>query len=81
MNTEILNTFLFYNMLINIILLTLFSILMMLLKNVVPKQHAKLFNLKEEIVMPMIYGYLGAYKIFVIVFAIVPYIAFKIAIG
>jgi len=54
---------------------------MMLLKNVVAKQHAKLFNLKEEIVMPMIYGYLGAYKIFVIIFALVPYIAFKIAVA
>ena len=81
MDTSTISTFLFYNMLINIILLTLGSIIIMLLKNVVAKQHAKLFNLKEEIVMPMIYGYLGAYKIFVIIFALVPYIAFKIAIG
>jgi hypothetical protein len=53
----------------------------MSLKNRIVKLHAKLFNIKEEVVMPMFYGFLGAYKIFVIVFAIVPYIAFKLAVG
>lgn len=81
MNTEIIGKFLLNNMLINIVLLALSSVMIMFMKNFVVKQHSKLFGLKEEAIMPIIYSYLGMYKLLTIVFAIVPYIAFSIAVN
>ncbi|MDA3800454.1 MAG: hypothetical protein PF692_15445 [Kiritimatiellae bacterium] len=81
MNTEIIGKFLLNNMLINIVLLSLSSVMMMFMKNFVVKQHSKLFGLKEEVIMPIIYSYLGMYKLLTIVFAIVPYIAFSMAVN
>ncbi len=63
---------------INVAVLTLSSVLIMLLKNVMCRTHAKLFGITEASVAMAGYCYLGAYKILVLVFNIVPYIALSI---
>jgi len=63
---------------INVAALTLTSVLIMLLKDVMCRMHAKLFGIPEQTVATAAYAYLGAYKILVLVFNIVPYIALEI---
>jgi hypothetical protein len=63
---------------INVVLLTLSSVLIMLLKNVMCRMHAKLFGIPEQSVAVAAYAYMGIYKVFVLVFSIVPYIALSI---
>ena len=63
---------------INVVALTLTSVLIMLLKNVMCRMHAKLFGIPEQSVATAAYAYLGGYKILVLVLNIVPYIALVI---
>ena len=60
---------------INIGLLALSAMLIMILKNLVCKMHAKLFGISQDTVGIIAYGYLGVFKVFVIVFNIVPYLS------
>ena len=60
---------------INVGLLVFSSFSIMLLRNILCKMHAKLFGIEEDQVAVVAYGYLGMFKILVIVFNIVPYIA------
>ena len=63
---------------IDIGVLILSFILIMALKNVMCKMHGKMFGLKDDQVGMVAYGYLGMFKILVIVFNIVPYIALQL---
>lgn len=63
---------------INIGIFLVSSILIMLLKNIVKKMHAKLFGIEMKEVLVTIYAYLGLYKIMIIVFNLVPYAALLI---
>ncbi len=63
---------------INIGIFLVSSILLMLLKNIVKKMHAKLFGIEMKEVLVAIYAYLGLYKIMIIVFNLVPYAALLI---
>ena len=60
---------------INIGLLVLSSVLVMVLKNFICTMHGKLFGIKEDNVATVVYGYLGMFKVLVIVFNLVPYIS------
>lgn len=60
---------------INVGVLVLSTVSIVLLKNVMAKYHSKLFGIKEEHVSLMAYGYLGMYKILIIVFILVPYLS------
>ena len=60
---------------INIGLLVLSSVLVMVLRNFICKIHGRLFGIKEDNVATVVCGYLGMFKVLVIVFNIVPYIA------
>ncbi len=75
MNLDQLTEFFKWMTIINIGLLVLSSVLIMILKNVMCKMHGKLFGIKEESVALVAYGYLGMYKVLVLVFNIVPYIS------
>ena len=61
--------------LINIGLLILTTLLIIPLRKLLYAVHGKLFDLSKEQMSPIIYSYLGAYKLLIIVFNIVPYIA------
>jgi uncharacterized protein DUF6868 len=63
---------------INVLLLVFSSVLVMTLKEVVCKMHGKLFGLEKNQVAIVIYSYIGMYKILVIVFNIIPYIALRV---
>ncbi len=54
------------------------SLLSMVLRKIVCKMHGKLFGIDEGKVSIVLYGYLGVYRIFVIVFNIVPYLSLLI---
>ena len=75
MNLDQLTEFFKWMTIINIVLLVLSSVTTMILKNVMCKKHGKLFGIKEESVALVAYGYLGMYKVLVLVFNIVPYIS------
>ena len=75
MNLDQLTEFFKWMTIINIGLLVLSSVLIMILKNVMCKMHGKLFGIKEENVALVAYGYLGMYKVLVLIFNIVPYIS------
>ncbi len=71
-------TFLGWCTVINIAVLTFSSLLIITFKNPVSKIHSKLFGLNEES-LPLIYfQYMGNFKIAIIVFNLVPYIALKV---
>lgn len=60
---------------INLALFLLSFMITVLFKAQVLKIHAKLFNLPEIRVQEMLYGLFGVYKISIIIFSFVPYIA------
>jgi hypothetical protein len=63
---------------INIGLFILSALLIMVLKKTVCKMHGKLFGIDEGKVPIVLYGYLGTYRIFIIVFNLVPYLSLLI---
>lgn len=63
---------------INIGLLVLSSVFVMVLRNIMCKMHGKLFGIKEDNVAIVAYGYLGMFKVLVIVFNLVPYISLQL---
>ncbi len=75
MNLDQLTEFFKWMTIINVGLLILSSLLDMVLKNVMGKIHGKLFGIKENEVAIVAYGYLGMYRVLVLVFNIVPYIS------
>ena len=75
MNLDQLTAFFKWMTMINIGLLLLSSVLMVILKNVVCKMHGQLFGIREESVALVAYGYLGLYRVLVLVFNIVPFVS------
>ena len=75
MTLEQLTEFFKIMTLINIGIFLVSAVLTMALKNLVGNMHGKLFGLKGDSVAAINYGFLGMYKIFILVFNIVPYIA------
>lgn len=78
MSIEQLTDLFMWMSIINVAILTLSAILGMTLKGYFYKKHAQLFGLKESEVAVVAYNYLGTYRLLVIVFNIVPYIALRI---
>jgi len=63
---------------INVAFFLVGSVLTMLMRKVGCKIHGKMFGITEENVSIILYGWLGLYKIMILVFNIVPYVAFCI---
>ena len=59
-------------------ILVVSSLLCMALKNVIGKMHGKMFGMAPETVKPIVYGYIGLFKILWLVFAVIPWIALLI---
>ncbi len=78
MNLEQLTGFFQWMTIINVGLLIFSAVILMLLRQTVTRMHGRLFGLTESQVAVVSYGYLGLYKIFVIVFNIVPYVALRL---
>jgi hypothetical protein len=75
---DILREFFFWNMVINMGLLTFSFIMIMAVRPLAYKIHGKLFALKEEQIDVIWYTVLAGYKIAIFVFNVVPYIALRI---
>ena len=60
---------------INIGILTFSSVVIMLIKDYIGKMHGKMFGIKPENVAIAVYCYLGVFKVIIITFNLVPYIA------
>ena len=78
MNTiEVIREFLGWCSVINIVLLIFSAILIIRIRKSVAILHGKMFNLDENYLSQAYFQYLGQYKIAIIVFNIVPYLALK----
>ena len=74
---EEFTNFLGWCTLLNIIVLVFSALMLVLMKDCVAKIHANMFGL-EQGKLPMLYfQYLGNYKIIIIAFNLVPYIALR----
>ena len=75
---EVLTTFFGWCSVINIGVLVFTTVVLMLMKDAISSIHAKLFGVNQEN-LPLIYfGYLGNYKVAILVFNLVPYLALKL---
>ncbi len=75
MDLEKLQEFLFWCLLLNIAIYTLTALTTLLLRNFMSGIHQKLFGLSQETVQKAFYTYLAAYKLLIIVFNFVPWLA------
>lgn len=79
-NIETVTEFLGWCTLINIALLVFSSLFVVLFNSFAVKIHTKLFHVDAQFINQEYFKYLGHFKIFLIIFNIVPYIALKIMI-
>ena len=75
MQLEQLTEFFQWMSIINVGLFVVSCVLIMLLKGVVTQIHSKLFGLEPNQAAAINYAFLGGYKLLILVFNIVPYVA------
>lgn len=80
MTRELLSDMLLWSMILNVGILALMSLMILACRDWICRVHGKMFGLAPETVSALLYGFLGAYKLGVFLFAIVPYVALQIAL-
>ena len=78
MNIEQLIEFFKWMSIVNIGLLLFSTFAVLTMKSLMVKMHSKLFGVTETQISQVVYAYLGIFKVLIIVFNIVPYIALMI---
>lgn len=78
MNAEIVQEFLLWCLLLNLGIYTFSAIASIVLRNFMARTHGKMFGISEETAYNAIYTYLAAYKLLIIVFNFVPWLAMVI---
>jgi len=78
MDLDTLTKFFMWCTILNGGLLILSTFLCMGLKNMIARMHGKFFGLAPDAVKPMVYGYIGLFKIAWLVFNVVPWVALLI---
>jgi len=78
MNIQILTSFFMWCTIINAGLLILFTIMIIPAEDLVYRIHSKWFSFSRETFNVVIYSFLGLYKIAILVFNLVPWIALLI---
>lgn len=78
MDTDKLQEFLFWCLIVNIVVYSFTAIATMLLRDFMSRMHEKLFGLSSETVHKAFYTYLAAYKLLIIVFNFAPWLALLI---
>ncbi len=63
---------------LNFGLLLITSIMFILFKDTILKIHSKIFSLNADDLSPMYLGFIARYKVLIIVFNLVPYLALRI---
>lgn len=79
MPLETLTTFFGWMSIINIAFLLISTVLMVLMRDWATTLHARLFEIDAAAARLEWYRWLGNYKIFTLIFAIVPYFALRMA--
>ena len=77
-NLELLTTFFGWCSVINISLLVLSTVSLIFMREPILRIHSKLFKLKQDSLLLIYFQYLGNYKIAILIFNVVPYIALKV---
>ena len=75
MNIEQLIELFKWMTIISVGLLLFSTVAVVLLKNIYSQWHGKLFGISEKNIALMAYGYLGMFKVLIIIFIIVPYLS------
>ena len=78
MNMELIREFLGWCTMINIGILALSSIMVVMFRSKIGEIHRKMFGLDEAVLHEAYFRYLANFKIVIIVFNLVPYIALRI---
>lgn len=78
MTTDLLQEFLLWCLLLNLGIYSFSVITSIVLRNFMAKTHGKMFGISEETAYKAIYTYLAAYKLLIIVFNVVPWLAMVI---
>lgn len=78
MNLDQLTEILKWMSIINMSIFVLSALLIMSFRKIICTLHSNLFGINEEKISIILYAYLGIYKIILIVFNIVPYLALLI---
>ncbi|MFD2166809.1 DUF6868 family protein [Thalassotalea euphylliae] len=75
MSLDILTSFFGWMTLINVVLITFTALVLIFAKNTIVRTHQIFFSLTEENLEATYFRYLANYKLAVLVFNLVPYIA------
>ncbi len=78
MTLELITTLFGWMTVINIVLLIFSTIMLLLFSNQVISIHSKLTGVKADSLMPAYLSFLAFYKVLIIVFNIIPYLALKL---
>ncbi len=78
MTIEQLTGFLGWCTLINVGVLLLATVMLILIKDFTTRVHAGLFDLEKRVLEEQYFQYLAQYKILILVFNLVPYIALRL---
>ncbi len=78
MDIQTLTTFFMWCTILNVALLLLSSLICICAGDWVYRIHSKLFSISKETFNVLIYSFIALYKLFVIVFNLIPYIALLI---
>jgi len=81
MNIETLTDFFMWCSIINIGLFTFWALWMILTPDLVYKLQTKFFPLEREAYDKIIYAFMGAYKLFILVFNLIPFIVLRYLVG
>ncbi len=76
-----LTVFLGWCSILNVALLSVTSLIIFLLKTPITSLHSQLTGLDQQTLMPLYFSYLGQYKITILVFNLIPYVALKLMTG
>ena len=75
MDIQAVTAFFMWCTIINIVIFTLLTLLIIMTSDLAFRIHGKWFNLSRESFDKIVYGWLGAYKLIIITFNLVPFLA------
>ncbi len=78
MDYEMLTSFFFWSSIINIVILLFASVMVKVAGVWIYETHGKWFSIPEDKYLVVIYALLGVYKVLILVFNVVPWVALQI---
>ncbi len=78
--TDFLLSFFGWMTVVNFVIYGLTAAAILLLRDWMTGLHMRMFNVEGRAIEPILYAWLGGYKLLIIVFSLVPYIALRIIV-